>query len=137
MDDADADQLHEAHFISLGIVPNNVFDKDVLLEMKQIMGQQFEYAVRLYLSETKFYLKDINRHIERKRSPEEIILIGHALKSSSACVGAVKMSYYAKKLEIMARRVADHLEEPEILRQVYDELQEGFAELSTHIQHYL
>jgi CheY-like chemotaxis protein len=128
---------HESHFVSLGLAPNNVFDKDIILEMKQVMGRQFEYAIRLYLAETKFYLHDLKRHLDRKRPAEDVILIGHALKSSSACVGAVKLSYYAKKLEIVARRVADHLEEPETLRGIYDELQQGFTEVSTNIEHYL
>jgi HPt (histidine-containing phosphotransfer) domain-containing protein len=105
--------------------------------MKQIMGSQFEYAVNHYLSETKFYLKDIKRLLDRKRPAEEIMMIGHALKSSSACLGAVRISYHAKKLEIMSRRVADHIEEPETLRKVYEELQNAFTEVSNNIQNYI
>lgn len=121
---------------SLGVAPANLFDKEIVLEMKQIMGSQFHYAIQLYLAETQFYLDDMLRQINKNRSPEDIILIAHVLKSSSGCIGAVKLAYLAKKLELSARHAADHHERSQTLLPVVYEIQDAFSEISSNIQNY-
>ena len=123
--------------LSLEAMPENVFNKDVLLEMKEIMGGQFAYAMRLYLTETRFYLDDLQRYIDQQRPPENMIVLAHSLKLSSACIGAEKLSYLSRKLEIVARHAADNHDSAEVLMPVLDEMNTAFHEISTNIQHYL
>lgn len=120
----------------LGNIPVNVFDKNILLEMKAVMGSQFEYAIQLYLAETRFYFRDIRRHIDQKRPPETIIVIAHSLKSSSACIGAERLSYLARKLEMKTRIAIDNHDNVLVLVPVIDEMEIAFTEVSANVQHY-
>lgn len=121
----------------LGNVPNAVLDKDVILEMKQIMGNQFSYAIQLYMVDTRFNIDALKRSVELDRSPEEVILIGHSLKSSSAYVGATKMVYLARKLELIARHATDAHEPIATLTPVISSLEQAFTEIETNLQYYL
>ena len=129
--------VREEVITGLGEMPGVVLDKDILLEMKYIMGRQLSYVFKLYLTDTRFMIDSLKRHIEQKRLPEDAILIAHSLKSSSAYVGAVKLAYLARKLEILGRQSADSIQSIDVLTPIVEEIDQAFTDVSSHIQQYL
>jgi len=121
---------------TIGETPNIVFDKDILLEMKYIMGNQFDYAVQLYLNDTQFNLDNLKRQVTQDRMPEDIILLGHSLKSASAYMGAVKLAHLSRKLELQARSAADSHASIKTLQPLVQEIDQAFTEVSTQIHAY-
>jgi len=81
-------------------------DKAVLQELKEMAGDEPEMVVEIincYLEETPILLDEITQAIEQKQ-PELLQKSAHTMKSSSASVGATKLSELCKELEFIGRR---------------------------------
>ncbi len=81
-----------------------LIDSDMFDEMRTVMGDNFVATIRLFLNNTAFLLDNMERAIKQKREPEALALDAHSLKSSSAYMGAARLSSTAKMMEEEARR---------------------------------
>mgnify|MGYP003941783863 CR=1 FL=1 len=77
-------------------------DAGVLEELFEIMEEDALSLLRQYLGNSIELLKEIVRAVAAKDA-EGLVLPAHSLKSSSANVGAMRVSALAKKLEFMGR----------------------------------
>jgi len=80
----------------------NPLDAGVLEELFEIMEEDALSLLRQYLGNSIELLKEIVRAVAAKDA-EGLVLPAHSLKSSSANVGAMRVSALAKKLEFMGR----------------------------------
>ena len=80
-------------------------DTAVLQELQEIAGDDSEMVVEIidcYLEDTPILLDKISQAIEQEQ-PELLQKSAHTMKSSSAYVGATKLSELCKKLEYIGR----------------------------------
>jgi len=89
-----------------------VLDTMVIGDLLEVMGDEFPDLVRVYLEDTPKSVLQIEE-AAKQRSIEGIIAPSHSLKSTSANLGAVRLSELAKRLEHGAR--SGELTEPLIL----------------------
>lgn len=98
-----ADELHaeQAGNAQYAIIDDSVFE-----DIEAMSGSQAESLIRniidLYLQKSPALLDDINNGAQQGDS-EKLFKAAHALKSSSANVGAMEVTAIAKELEKMAR----------------------------------
>ncbi|MDJ0515407.1 MAG: response regulator [Trichodesmium sp. MO_231.B1] len=81
-------------------------DKAVLQELKEMAGDAPEMVVEIidcYLEDTPILLDEISQAIEQEQA-ELLLKSAHTMKSSSASVGAIKLSELCKELEFIGRR---------------------------------
>jgi len=78
---------------------HDVLDQDVLDELKEVMEDDFEGVIRTYLNNTP----ELVDKLEHATSANDMLLPAHSLKSSSANVGALKLSDIAKEVELLAK----------------------------------
>jgi CheY-like chemotaxis protein/HPt (histidine-containing phosphotransfer) domain-containing protein len=85
---------------------HSIIDDAVFEDIEVMSGAQADSLIRniidLYLQKTPVLLDEIHHGVQEGDS-EKLFKAAHALKSSSANVGAMKVSAIAKKLEKMAR----------------------------------
>lgn len=80
-------------------------DEDILLELRDSMGDDFDLLVRLYLEDAPLKLAEIERH--RPGAPATATVVAaHTLKSSSANLGATRLAELARGVEEGLRRSA-------------------------------
>jgi len=89
-----------------------VLDTMIIGDLLEVMGDEFPDLVRVYLEDTPKSVALIEL-AAKQRSIEGIIAPSHSLKSTSANLGAVRLSELAKRLEHGAR--SGELTEPLIL----------------------
>ena len=89
-----------------------VLDTIIIGDLLEVMGDEFPDLVRVYLEDTPKSVLLIEQ-AAKQRSIEGIIAPSHSLKSTSANLGAVRLSELAKRLEHGAR--SGELTEPLIL----------------------
>ncbi|NES08398.1 MAG: hypothetical protein F6K22_40030 [Okeania sp. SIO2F4] len=80
-------------------------DKAVLQELKEMAGDAPEMVVEIidcYLEDTPILLDEISQAIEQLQ-PELLRKSAHTMKSSSASIGATKLSELCKNLEFIGR----------------------------------
>ncbi|NEQ40976.1 MAG: response regulator [Okeania sp. SIO3I5] len=80
-------------------------DIAVLQELKEIAGDDSEMVVEIidcYVKDTPTLLDDISQAIEKDQA-ELLQKSAHTMKSSSASVGAIKLSEFCKELEYIGR----------------------------------
>ena len=79
-----------------------VLDRQVLDELRDVMGDEYQSLVQTYLKNTPTLLLEINQALEEEEL-SALVLPAHSLKSSSANLGAMQMSALARGLEKAAR----------------------------------
>lgn len=79
-----------------------VLDRQVLDELRDVMGDEYQSLVQTYLKNTPTLLLEINQALEEE-DLSALVLPAHSLKSSSANLGAMQMSALARGLEMAAR----------------------------------
>ena len=83
-----------------------VIDETVLEDIRQMSGEQANSLigniVELYLQKSPALIEDIH-HGVRQGDAEQLFRAAHALKSSSANIGAVRVSEVARQLEKLGR----------------------------------
>jgi CheY-like chemotaxis protein/HPt (histidine-containing phosphotransfer) domain-containing protein len=88
------------------IMPNNILDTATLVELKEIIcsneRDQFIDIIQCYLEDTPQRFQSIQDAISQENAGR-VYLEAHALKSSSAIVGAKTLSQICKKLEDLGR----------------------------------
>ncbi|MEB3339543.1 response regulator [Okeania sp.] len=80
-------------------------DTGVLEELKEMAGNDSEMVVEIidcYLEDSPKLLDEISQAVQEKDS-ELLRTSAHSMKSSSASVGAIKLSQFCKKLEYIGR----------------------------------
>jgi HPt (histidine-containing phosphotransfer) domain-containing protein len=77
-------------------------DTSVIGDLVDVMGDEFPDLVRVYLEDTPKNVALLEQ-AARQRSMEGIIAPSHSLKSTSANLGALRLSELAKRLEHGAR----------------------------------
>ncbi len=83
-------------------VDNGVLDRVVLGELFDIMEGDAPALLQEYLNSAPDLLARVSSAVERN-DPQSLVLPAHSLKSSSANVGAMRVSELAKDLEAMGR----------------------------------
>jgi signal transduction histidine kinase/CheY-like chemotaxis protein/HPt (histidine-containing phosphotransfer) domain-containing protein len=105
-------------------------DTDIIGDLVDVMGDEFPDLVRVYLEDTPKNVALLEQ-AARQRSIEGIIAPSHSLKSTSANLGALRLSELAKRLEHGAR--TGELTEPLILvselKREYQQVASALTEL--------
>ena len=100
-------------------------DTSIIGDLVDVMGDEFPDLVRVYLEDTPKNVALLEQ-AARQRSMEGIIAPSHSLKSTSANLGALRLSELAKRLEHGAR--TGELTEPLIL---VGELKREYQQVAT------
>ncbi|WP_028770617.1 hybrid sensor histidine kinase/response regulator [Silanimonas lenta] len=79
-----------------------VLDQEILAELKEVMGAEFDNLVRMFLTDAKKYIDELEA-AAADNALERMIAPAHTLKSSSANLGAMAVSAAAKRIEVGAR----------------------------------
>ncbi len=105
-------------------------DTSVIGDLVDVMGDEFPDLVRVYLEDTPKNVALLEQ-AARQRSMEGIIAPSHSLKSTSANLGALRLSELAKRLEHGAR--TGELTEPLVLvgelKREYQQVASALTEL--------
>ena len=105
-------------------------DTSVIGDLVDVMGDEFPDLVRIYLEDTPKNVALLEQ-AARQRSMEGIIAPSHSLKSTSANLGALRLSELAKRLEHGAR--TGELAEPLVLvgelKREYQQVASALSEL--------
>jgi signal transduction histidine kinase/CheY-like chemotaxis protein/HPt (histidine-containing phosphotransfer) domain-containing protein len=105
-------------------------DTSIIGDLVDVMGDEFPDLVRVYLEDTPKNVALLEQ-AARQRSMEGIIAPSHSLKSTSANLGALRLSELAKRLEHGAR--TGELTEPAILvselKREYQQVASALTEL--------
>jgi CheY-like chemotaxis protein len=105
-------------------------DTSVIGDLVDVMGDEFPDLVRIYLEDTPKNVALLEQ-AARQRSMEGIIAPSHSLKSTSANLGALRLSELAKRLEHGAR--TGELAEPLVLvgelKREYQQVASALTEL--------
>jgi CheY-like chemotaxis protein/HPt (histidine-containing phosphotransfer) domain-containing protein len=108
-----------------------VVDEQVISELREVMGEEFQGLIATYLDNTPALIFQIREAMDAG-DIESLILPAHSLKSSSANIGAVQMSELARKLEMAGRG-----EEWQAIKQEQPRLAPLFEETRDSLQPYL
>ena len=81
---------------------DDVLDQEILTELSEIMEEGFVGLIREYLDNAPTLMDDIAAAVAA-RDAESLVLPAHSLKSSSANLGAMRVSALAKELEFIGR----------------------------------
>ena len=100
-------------------------DTSIIGDLVDVMGDEFPDLVRVYLEDTPKNVALLEQ-AARQRSMEGIIAPSHSLKSTSANLGALRLSELAKRLEHGAR--TGDLAEPLVL---VSELKREYQQVAT------
>ncbi len=79
-----------------------VVDQQVIGELRDVMGEEFQGLIATYLDNTPALIFQIGEAMDAG-DIESLILPAHSLKSSSANIGAMQMSELARRLEMAGR----------------------------------
>jgi signal transduction histidine kinase/CheY-like chemotaxis protein/HPt (histidine-containing phosphotransfer) domain-containing protein len=105
-------------------------DTSIIGDLVDVMGDEFPDLVRVYLEDTPKNVALLEQ-AARQRSMEGIIAPSHSLKSTSANLGALRLSELAKRLEHGAR--TGELTEPVVLvgelKREYQQVASALTEL--------
>jgi HPt (histidine-containing phosphotransfer) domain-containing protein len=82
--------------------PNGTLDANVISDLIDVMGDEFTDLVRIYLEDTPKAVALLEQAAAQGRR-DGIIAPSHSLKSTSANLGAIRLSELAKRLEHGAR----------------------------------
>jgi len=105
----------------------SAIDSRLVSDLMDIMGAEFAELVRVYLEDTPKALSQLERAAQTN-DVESLIAPSHSLKSTSANLGALRLSDMAKRLEHGARM--GELGEPALLvAQIYNEYQRAAQQL--------
>jgi CheY-like chemotaxis protein/HPt (histidine-containing phosphotransfer) domain-containing protein len=105
----------------------SAIDNRLVSDLMEIMGAEFAELVRVYLEDTPKALSQLERAAQTN-DVESLIAPAHSLKSTSANLGALRLSDMAKRLEHGARM--GELGEPALLvAQIYNEYQRAAQQL--------
>ena len=108
----------------------DALDTSIIGDLLDVMGDEFPDLVRVYLEDTPKNVALLEQ-AARQRSMEGIIAPSHSLKSTSANLGALRLSELAKRLEHGAR--SGELAEPLILvselKREYQQVASALTEL--------
>ncbi|AVP95899.1 hybrid sensor histidine kinase/response regulator [Ahniella affigens] len=105
----------------------SAIDNRLVSDLMEIMGAEFAELVRVYLEDTPKALSQLERAAQTN-DVESLIAPAHSLKSTSANLGALRLSEMAKRLEHGARM--GELGEPSLLvAQIYNEYQRAAQQL--------
>jgi len=109
---------------------DGALDTSIIGDLVDVMGDEFPDLVRVYLEDTPKNVALLEQ-AARQRSMEGIIAPSHSLKSTSANLGALRLSELAKRLEHGAR--SGDLTEPLILvselKREYQQVASALTEL--------
>jgi HPt (histidine-containing phosphotransfer) domain-containing protein len=73
-------------------------NNEKLEEIKQLMGEQFQALIDVYISDNQSRLKEIEANIQLANF-KQIKLLSHSMKSSSANIGADEIAMLAASIE--------------------------------------
>jgi CheY-like chemotaxis protein/HAMP domain-containing protein len=105
-----------------------LLDMEAVGEMRHLMQRQFSHAVQIYLEDTDFRIAILERAVAQQRAPDSILIEAHTLKSASGYIGAMKISYLARKLERAARETTDMRGSIARLKPLISDLREAYTE---------
>jgi signal transduction histidine kinase/DNA-binding response OmpR family regulator len=108
-----------------------VLDDSVLRELREIMDDDYQSLLRTYLRNAPQLLDQIQDAIDR-RDVEAMVIPVHSLKSSSANVGALRLSECARAAEGLARN--GQLAEAEA---AFQDVQFAFSDAAAALQTHL
>ncbi len=85
-----------------GLAMDDVLNKQLLNELRDLMGDDFTVLLDTYRSDTEQRLSSI-RQAMASSNYSDIVSAAHSLKGSSANVGAVKMELLCHQMVVLAR----------------------------------
>lgn len=111
---------------------DNVIDESVLAEIREMSGEQGNRLIHnifeLYLQKTPSLIDDIH-HGTDVGDADKVFRAAHALKSSSANIGAVRVSAIAQELEMLGRENLIEQAHPYL-----DKLMESYEQASASLR---
>ena len=105
-----------------------VLDDTVVNDLLDIMGEDFLELLHVYLRDAPRLVQNV-RKAARQGDVQALITPAHSLKSSSANVGAMRLSALAKQMEQKARQ--GRLNEPELLA---EQIERTYAQTELALQ---
>ncbi len=75
-----------------------IMNPDIYIKLRKTIPESFDKVVKAFLSETAIKLEKISQLINNENF-EEVTLLAHSLKSSSATLGAIALSHIAALIE--------------------------------------
>lgn len=76
----------------------DIFDTEILHGLKEAVGDSFAHIIQVYLEEVPHNIENMRASLE-KQDYENVRIVVHSLKSSSANLGAMEVSKLAADLE--------------------------------------
>lgn len=105
--------------------PVTPLNKETLMEVKELMGPRYSEVLQKFVDSTDHMLQRIEKAFADEKA-EIIANDAHALKSSSAYLGAEQLSNGARIIEIKTREMATQKRPPQDLRAEIDALQSAW-----------
>ena len=99
-----------------------------LAELRELMGEELPGLIRQYLDTARGFMAELELAAAIDALPA-LVAPAHSLKSSSANLGALRLSRHAASLEQAARRG-----DAATARRAYSKMQDDFAQASTALQ---
>ena len=91
-----------------------ILDEGVVSDLLDVMGEDFIDLLQVYLRDAPLLIAEIRKGAAAGQT-DALIAPAHSLKSSSANVGAMRLSELAKRMELAARQ--NRLQQPQALAQ--------------------
>lgn len=106
-----------------------VLDKEILENLRAAVGDRVAHIVRVYLDEVPRNI-DTMRNAIAKQDWESVRITVHSLKSSSANVGAMRVSQLAAQMErnLQQKDVANVTTDLNNLQLAFDQVRPMFSE---------
>jgi len=98
----------------------NLIDAQVVQELREVMEDGFQGLVQTYLDNTPQLLQELDQAASRSQV-DALVIPAHSLKSSSANLGAIRLSELARRVETAARegRLEDALAAQQQVRETF------------------
>ena len=110
------------------VIPEDLLDREVLSELRQVMGSDYRSVIYTYLQHATQLLTDM-KHKADEGDLLSVLKAAHSFKSSSKNVGAVKLGEKARVLEENLRS-----EKPVNVKQVVQEIVVAYDEVAKAFQ---
>jgi signal transduction histidine kinase/CheY-like chemotaxis protein/HPt (histidine-containing phosphotransfer) domain-containing protein len=90
------------HSNNIALANNTSLDDDIVKDLQDLMGRDYQSLVRIYLEDSPKLISQLLLAMQNNDCAA-LILPSHTLKSSSANLGAIKLSTLAMRIEKAAR----------------------------------
>ncbi|GEM_PF-2840451 len=125
-------QIHDEEKIA-NISAEKTLDLDMLAEFKEIMGSKFHNIINLFVNDTEARIANMEDIIKNNGDLNAIVIDAHSIKSSSAHLGAEKLSLSCRNLEYEAKENFQHKQGVSVFGALLLSVKHDFIELRPHL----